>query len=63
MDREMRRRYGEALYEKIGMNPGEEQYHLFSVDIESAALVTIDQETGLAHQVWHAQAPANEGSD
>ncbi len=39
---ERRRVYGEALYAKIGFQPEEgEQYHLFAVDIKSAAFVII----------------------
>jgi hypothetical protein len=31
-----RRRYGAALFEKIGWNPSDSPMHLFAVDIESA---------------------------
>ena len=38
-----RRRYCQALTEKIGEGPGEEEhYHLFSVDIESTAFGIIE---------------------
>ncbi len=37
-DPDMRERYSEALYEKIEWRP-KEPYHLFSVDIESAAFI------------------------
>jgi hypothetical protein len=37
-DLEMRRRFCDALYEKIGWKPEEPDYHLFTVDIMSAAL-------------------------
>ncbi len=40
-DLEERRRYGEALYEKIGFKPEEPDFHLFAVDIESAAYAVI----------------------
>ena len=50
---EARRRYCEALYQKIGWRPEEPEYHLFSVDIRSVAFVTIRDEK-LAHQVWNA---------
>ena len=50
-----RRVYGEALYAKIGFQPEEgEQYHLFAVDIESAAFVIIAG--GEQHnQVWRPE--------
>ncbi len=37
-DPDMRERYSEALYEKIEWRP-KEPYHLFSVDVESAAFI------------------------
>ena len=37
-----RRRYSEALYAKIGFMPEEPEYHLFSIDIESAAFAVIE---------------------
>ena len=40
-DLEMRRRYGDVLYEKLGFRPEEPEYHLFSVDVESAAFAAI----------------------
>ena len=33
-----RQRYGDALYEEIGFRPEEPKYHLFSMDIQGAAL-------------------------
>ena len=50
-DREARRRYGDALYEKIQMQPGKAHYHLFSVDIQSVAFVIIQAEE-MVHQEW-----------
>ena len=42
-DAAARRRYCQALSEKIGEGPGEEEhYHLFSVDIESTAFGIIE---------------------
>ena len=38
-DRRGRVRYRDALYKRIGWKPEEPEYHLFSVDIESAAYV------------------------
>ena len=52
-DLDARRRYGDALYEKIQWQPEEPEYHLFSVDIQSAAFVII-QDGEMAHQVWKA---------
>ncbi len=34
----VRRRYGQALYKKIGWNPEGMKYHLFAVDVKSAGL-------------------------
>jgi hypothetical protein len=36
-DLDVRRRYGDALYAKIGWKPDEPEFHLFSLDIESAS--------------------------
>ena len=52
-DLEARRRYGDALYEKIQVRPEEPEYHLFSVDIQSAAFVIIRNEE-MIHQEWKA---------
>lgn len=52
-DPEARRRYGDALYEKIQIRPDESEYHLFSVDIQSAAFVIIQAEE-MIHQEWQA---------
>jgi len=40
-DLEMRKSYCDALYEKIGWKPQEPEYHLFSIDIESAGFVCV----------------------
>jgi hypothetical protein len=50
-DPDMRERYCEALYEKIAWRP-EEPYHLFSVDIESAAFIVYENEEKMVKQ-WH----------
>ncbi len=42
-DAELRLRYAEALYKKIDFRI-EEPYHLFSVDIESATLISYESE-------------------
>ena len=41
-DPKMRQRYADALYERIGFRPEEPEYHLFSIDIESAAFAVIE---------------------
>jgi hypothetical protein len=50
---EQRRAYCDALYEKIGWKPEEPEFHLFSINIESAAFVVFQGEK-LNHQVWRA---------
>ncbi|MCE2463522.1 MAG: pyridoxamine 5'-phosphate oxidase family protein [Dehalococcoidia bacterium] len=52
-DAEMRRRYGDALYGKMGWRPEEPEYHLFSVDIESAAYAII-QDGEWIRKFWRA---------
>lgn len=52
-DVEARRRYGDALYEKIQVRLEESEYHLFAVDIQSAAFVIIRNEE-MVHQEWKA---------
>ncbi|MGH7792732.1 MAG: hypothetical protein ACREOB_10520, partial [Thermodesulfobacteriota bacterium] len=42
-DLEMRKSYCDALYEKIGWKPQEPEYHLFSIDIESAGFVCVQE--------------------
>ena len=48
-----RARFAEALFEKIGWRPEEPDYHLFSVDIESAAWAII-REGERVQRVWRA---------
>ncbi len=50
-DRGMRRSYGDALHKKIGFRPEEPEYHLFSVDIESVAYATI-QDNEWVRKLW-----------
>ena len=52
-DPEKRRLYGEALYEKIGIKPEEPEFHLFAVDIESAAYAVIRDEEWF-RRIWNA---------
>ncbi len=42
-DRAARRRYGEALFAKIGWKPEEPAFHVFAIDVESAGYVVFDQ--------------------
>jgi len=53
LDLETRRRYSEALYEKIGFKPEEPEYHLFSIDIDSAAFAII-QDKEWHRKIWRA---------
>ena len=52
-DRAERARFAEALFEKIGWRPEEPDYHLFSVDIESAAWAII-RNGERVQRVWRA---------
>ena len=52
-DLEERRLYGEALYDKIGFKPEEPEFHLFAVDIESAAYAVIRDEEWF-RRIWNA---------
>lgn len=51
-DAEERSRYCDALYEKIDWKPEEPEFHLFSIDIESATLIEFKDEK-MTHRVWH----------
>ena len=50
---EMRGRYADAVYKKIGWRPEESEYHLFSIDIESASFSVI-QDGEWLREVWNA---------
>ncbi len=52
-DSKTRRRYCEVLYEKIGWKPEEPNYHLFSIDINSAAFAVI-QDGEFVRKLWKA---------
>lgn len=53
-DLEARQRYGVALFEKIQVRlEDDSEYHLFAVDIQSAAFVIIRNEE-MKHQEWKA---------
>ena len=41
-DLEERKLYSAALYDKIGFMPEEPEYHLFSIDVESASFAMIE---------------------
>jgi hypothetical protein len=56
---EERRRYGDALYQKIGFRPEEPNYHLFSVDLASAGFF-ITQGDHRVFKQWRAGEPARE---
>jgi hypothetical protein len=59
-DLDIRHRYGDALYKKIGWKlPEGTQFHLFSVDIESAALFVADGNARLVKR-WRAGEPVEE---
>lgn len=51
-DPEARSRYTDAMFEKIGFKPEEPEFHLFSIDVESAALIEFKDEK-MTHKVWH----------
>jgi hypothetical protein len=53
---EVRSRYCDALFEKIGFKPEKLQFHLFSIDIRSAAFSRVEGD-GMKHRVWRADDP------
>ncbi len=52
-----RRRYSEALYAKIGFMPVEPEYHLFSIDIESASFAALENGEW-RREIWRSQDEA-----
>ena len=54
VDLEFRRRYGVALFEKTGFKPEEAEFHLFSIDIRSAAFSRVEGDE-MKHLVWRAK--------
>ncbi len=52
-DLEVRRRFCDALFEKIGWKPEEPEFHLFAMDIHSAAFIRFENEE-MEHFVWRA---------
>ena len=52
-DLDTRQRYCEEMYEKIGWKPAESEFHLFSIVVESAALLRF-KDAELTQQVWKA---------
>ena len=53
-DAEERRRYCQALYEKIGWNPEDMQFHLFSIDVQSAGFFTNEGNEARTMKRWRA---------
>jgi len=54
-DADVREAYAKALFEKIGWRPEGEEWHLFTVDVEHAALIVFDGEQKRV-QVWPGPA-------
>ena len=52
-DPDERKRYAEAVFQKIGMRPEGLEFHCFAIDIESAAANTLVGEE-FQHLVWKA---------
>ena len=50
-DRDERRRFGDAVYAKIGFRPEEPEFHCFAIDIERASSAEIRDEQ-FQHRVW-----------
>ena len=53
-DLKIRASYREALLEKIGWKLEEPEFHLFAIDIESAAVIDFTEEK-MVHTVWKAE--------
>lgn len=53
-DLEVRGRFCDALFEKIGWKPEEPDFHLFAIDIHSAAFIRFEAEE-MKHIVWRAK--------
>ncbi len=52
-DSDERRRFGDAVFDKIGFRPEEPEFHCFAIDIESA--VSAGLHGGQFHrQIWKA---------
>ena len=52
-DLEERRLYCDASYERIDWKPEEPEFHLFSIDVDSAALIEFKDEK-ITHRFWQA---------
>ena len=50
---DLRSRFRDAVFAKIGWRPEEPEFHLFSIDIETAAYVGFEFEEKI-HKVWPA---------
>jgi hypothetical protein len=55
-DPDVREAYAQALFEKIGWRPEGEEWHLFAVEVEHAALVVFEDEQKRV-QTWTAGEP------
>ena len=53
-DPEMRARFADAVDERIGWRPEEPEYHLFSIDVDSASFSVI-QDGEWTREVWTAE--------
>ncbi len=53
-DLETRRRYADAVFEKIGWKPEEPEYHLFAIDIDSASYAVIENDEW-KRMMWKAK--------
>jgi predicted pyridoxine 5'-phosphate oxidase superfamily flavin-nucleotide-binding protein len=58
-DPEKRRRWGDAVYKKIGWKPEEPNYHLFSLDVGGAALFVAAGNARLVKR-WRQGEPLKE---
>ena len=52
---DQRSRFCDAVFAKIGWRPEEPEFHLFSIDIETAAYVGFEFEEKI-HKIWPAKA-------
>jgi hypothetical protein len=52
-DLEERRRFGDAVFDKIGFRPEEPEFHCFAIDIDSVVSAELRDEK-FHHRVWKA---------
>jgi hypothetical protein len=48
-----RRRFGDAVFDKIGFRPEEAEFHCFAIDIENVVSAKLRDEH-FHHRVWKA---------